>query len=777
MAIYGTLDEINVSSLSASLAVGAKDVFVYDTSKDSDGGAWRKRTQHTSWYNETLNTATRGSRREFPAVAVIVSNISYVDIYDADDPDLPLWMRFTQTASHLGPMVGYSTFTIGPVKAKNGILAVGLDATNQGNVAGLRLINFISEQYAWKADSASRNNHQHWPIVDRNLGRGLGTDDGNYIRSEVIVGLDLTVLPNAPIDEETGLPKLTIAVCHDSNGASIIRDTGEVFDIVPDGTIGGINSVVFYDTNKVFCGCNTVGSGTRFSYSFVLPTIDDNVGSTTFRLGRYGDHTTSGVDLYYSAFDAAVNPAGFAGENIALAVSSGHMTLISENEDARSYGMACFIGNNYNTGWQVGDNRATLLSSTDAQNATATEVYSNDFSSSSGWSLSGGYTINGGQLSNVSDPSGREASITVSGSVFTSGQPYVISVDLVSITSSAFGVYATGGLLEPTAVYYYKSTPGKILNSFVATGADVTIRIRNQNSSAAGVLDNLKIHTGDLDRSAYSLPLQVNGTITRQAVNTGSTLPLVSYKGWSSSNYMVRPIHNYPWSTGDYCWMGWVNTNSFIGNVGPIIGFGSSDTNNGFLIDLYSDGSKTRMDVGYLGISGSFARNQLLDGPPLDPGITWNHFVVKKESDFFTLYINGEKWPVSWTPGVVDWTTRWTTPQIVIGGRANYDDGAALFCDPDIELALIRVTGNIPSDEQIKKMHRDERMLFTDGMGATYYGPATQITAFGYDDITKILHVGTTSGRSDFRGIARINNTTDGVTTAISASNGLVAEQ
>ena len=28
----------------------AVDVFVYDTSKDSDGGAWRHRTQHTSWY-------------------------------------------------------------------------------------------------------------------------------------------------------------------------------------------------------------------------------------------------------------------------------------------------------------------------------------------------------------------------------------------------------------------------------------------------------------------------------------------------------------------------------------------------------------------------------------------------------------------------------------------------------------------------------------------------------------------------------------------------------
>ena len=51
----------------------AVDVFVYDTRKDSDGGAWRKRTQNTSWYNEALNTSTRGARKEFPSVAVIVA--------------------------------------------------------------------------------------------------------------------------------------------------------------------------------------------------------------------------------------------------------------------------------------------------------------------------------------------------------------------------------------------------------------------------------------------------------------------------------------------------------------------------------------------------------------------------------------------------------------------------------------------------------------------------------------------------------------------------------
>ena len=65
------VDEI--SQINSEIANTATHVFLYDTSKDSDGGAWRYRTQHTSWYNETLGTTYRGTTKEFPAVAVIVS--------------------------------------------------------------------------------------------------------------------------------------------------------------------------------------------------------------------------------------------------------------------------------------------------------------------------------------------------------------------------------------------------------------------------------------------------------------------------------------------------------------------------------------------------------------------------------------------------------------------------------------------------------------------------------------------------------------------------------
>jgi len=53
----------DLSAVALNKAVTAVDVFIYDTSKDSDGGAWRHRCAGASWYREPLNNATRGVRR------------------------------------------------------------------------------------------------------------------------------------------------------------------------------------------------------------------------------------------------------------------------------------------------------------------------------------------------------------------------------------------------------------------------------------------------------------------------------------------------------------------------------------------------------------------------------------------------------------------------------------------------------------------------------------------------------------------------------------------
>jgi hypothetical protein len=112
--------------------------------------------------------------------------------------------------------------------------------------------------------------------------------------------------------------------------------------------------------------------------------------------------------------------------------------------------------------------------------------------------------------------------------------------------------------------------------------------------------------------------------------------------------------------------------------------------------------------------------------------------------------------------------------KLFIGNDGVSNNGG--FYNPG-ELALFRVGKTAPTAEQIAKIYRDEKVLFQDGAQATLYGTSDAVTALAYDDKTELLHVGTSGGRSDFAGLRRINNTTIPITTSISASNNLIAEQ
>jgi hypothetical protein len=91
--------------------------------------------------------------------------------------------------------------------------------------------------------------------------------------------------------------------------------------------------------------------------------------------------------------------------------------------------------------------------------------------------------------------------------------------------------------------------------------------------------------------------------------------------------------------------------------------------------------------------------------------------------------------------------------------------------------ALLRTSATAPSPEQVAKMYYDEKCLFQENAKATIAGTSDAVIALAYDDDTELLHAGSAWGRSAFRGLNRVEFSTDVVTTAISASNGLVAEE
>ena len=226
----------SIAGISSSISDTATNVFVYDTRKDSDGGAWRKRTKHTSWYNEAAAAGVRGSRKEFPAVAVIVAEATKVTIYDGDDPDLPLWMAFDageQTAN--GKMLQFwgtaTTGVVSSVTMLNGEMVVGTNnGSSSGVYVGMTAVNFVSDSAYYRRNASNQYIIIGNSISDRNVNQyggyastgGLGGGNANDVA--------MTVLPNAPIDDATGLPIPTIAVATES-GVSVVRYDGNVVDI------------------------------------------------------------------------------------------------------------------------------------------------------------------------------------------------------------------------------------------------------------------------------------------------------------------------------------------------------------------------------------------------------------------------------------------------------------------------------------------------------------------------------------------------------------------
>ena len=160
------------------------------------------------------------------------------------------------------------------------------------------------------------------------------------------------------------------------------------------------------------------------------------------------------------------------------------------------------------------------------------------------------------------------------------------------------------------------------------------------------------------------------------------------------------------------------------------------------------------------------------------PTGAWHHYCgVNIDNDKTYLYINGE--PTGLHNGVLHGSSSFdnTSAKLTIGRRstASYNDASSKPFTG--QMALWRISNSIPSAEQIKKMYRDEKKLFATNAKCTLYGSSDGVTALAYDDSTNNIHAGTSAGRSEFSGLNRINNTTTAVTAAISASNGLVAEQ
>ena len=740
--IAGQRDEL-LQAIAATKTVTATDVFVYDTSKDSDGGAWRKRTQGTSWYNETLDTSTRGSRKEFPAVAVIVAETNKITIYDGDDPVLPMWMVFTMISAD-NALSGLSGIT--SVTARDGLILRGSTPTQSYDLVGLHFLH----DGAARIGTTSIYGPYKGNIAERNDAKAYSNLVPTFFGSGVIVNrqvndVAMTALPDALIDSATGLPVPTIAVAT-AGGVSVIKDDGTVVDIYPTS--------IPEHWKVEFVGEKLMMQGAYLDYSPWVVSIPDAdvtgwtydafpTGITLEEYSTTGSNGPSGANLrFLGATGQLAKPMAAFGSTRYLCTASG-LSIIAANEAVPSNGMVAYTTSTYNTGWMNGDIKSAFLSDTDDTDLVGGELVTNGtFDTDSDWTKeSSAWTIAGGQA--VFDNTGDGFLSQDVGAV--DGKLYAITMDVVSITSGL-----SLGLGDE---------PSKTDNDIVATG---TQTFYLQASGTGGTLyvgggtndqitiDNISVQLADADRSVNANGLIVNGTVTRTAVATGADL--VAYSGFSASNYLEQPYNSdLDFGTGDFCVMGWLNpvgsgNNYFLGR-GLVAGMAMSYNPFNGVWNVYLSSVLSTVTKAFSG---------------------WGLFVAVRKDDVLRVYLNGEEiLSTASTENVSG-----TTPITYIG---TYDAGSSLYMEGS--LALWRISATAHTAEQIAKMYNDEKVLFQENAQATLYGTSDAVTALAHDSDTNLLHVGTSGGRSVFQGLRRVSNTTTAVGTAISASNGLVVEE
>jgi hypothetical protein len=782
-----------LAALSKSFHSGAiVDVFLYDTSRDSDGGAWRKRCAHTSWENEALVPGKwlgaaashaaawaiagaaagdyyqasgtgvfyqldtpqtggfavyRGNARQFPATALIVVEASRVVIYDATKPDLPMWASFVGAASNL--FYGPSNLT--SVTACNGKLMVG----DTGAVfPGLYVLDFLSD-IAYKYGTGGRSRYKG-TLAQRNAAADfIYNQSYGAIVHATVYDVAAAVLPDAPLDPATDLPIPTIAVAT-AGGVSILKHDGTVPSWLT--TVGLVRAVDISSTGTlVATGGDTVAYKNWIKNS--LPTASPD-NTYDFAFSNASIPSRAGNDGAYGQYTKCLRSKS----HIAFGASSGStlvpLILLKETPATYAKSMVAHIANAYNSGWMAGDARGAWLADTTVEALAA----------------SGELVTNGGFATDTNGwtPTANTTSSVVAGAMrltliadgfvrstfpipTTAGKTYSVSVTVIgrTTTSSAVVVGVSAGGTDGSLAAPVVGGAGTYTFNFTATGATSYLAIGSGSGCLAGQyidFDNVSVKLAEPDRSVKGKGLIVNGSITKAAVAAGAQL--VAYGGFNAANYLEQPYNSdLDFGPGDFHISGWVNIAATpVTNEALFWRQTPGNTGAGISIMALNTGG---VSVGILGVRSAVAN--------LAAGL--HKLDAKRENGVLYLFIDGQL-----ATSVADTTNLTNTTAVTrVGIDASGGQPAATS-----KLALWRVSATPASADQIAQMYRDELALFQPNAKCTIDGNSATITTLAYDDTTGLLHVGTGWGRSAFKNLLRVESsaTTVGAVTAIAAAQG-----
>ena len=705
-------------------------VYVYDTRLDDrlpDGGRWNEpgRCSHTSWWIETLNTAARGAKRDFPVVALIVAQPAKVTIYDAMDLDAAgaprMWKVMITGGFWNGSLASSSFNAIGAgavlkgCHARNGRLLI---ASNDALV----VLDWANDRATYHGASAITVGTYRGGLGQANAGLGHNAVGAAMLSSVPANAVHAHVYPGAPLDA-AGMPVPTIAVGLDTT-AAVIHPAGQVV------TITGFNNPVTHIA--LTPDARLLLTGVYYSTVEALRLPYASADRSALLAEQY----------YYPSYGAAPDrlllPASegitrLVAHNGGFACNFGGRGMLQVHRDhaAPHNGMRAQTAIDFTTGWQPGDTRlAALCDATTGAIAGSGELVSNPggpFASTAGYTAVNGVglAVDGGDLIITAAGSGQSARMTITTVV---GQAYLVAATIRQGTTTAGVRVGVAGVVDSATVN--TTTATQVLVQFTATAASHSVDFYIAGASGTARMSSLSVKLAAADRSYKGKGLTVTGPLQRGAVAPGADMVL--WSGWAADAYVEQPYNaDLDVGAGDFWIIAWTTA-----TAGSLVERGTAGLPTGH-VRLAATGGGYQFTV----VDSATAFGGVASATPA-------LLAAQRVGGVLELWVNGAK--VSTASGPAISTTlagAVTRIGCAIGGSSPANGG----------IAMVRYGAGALTPAQIRRIYEDERHLMQGGAKCLLGGTSSAVAALDRDPLTGRLAVGTGDGVSVFKGLRRVS--------------------
>jgi trimeric autotransporter adhesin len=723
------------------------------SSMDSDP-FWTERMQHTSWENEPLNTATRGSRRTMPSARVIIAEADKVHIFDGDDATLPMWRIFTAGNGADASWAG-ADWDITSVAMLNGILTIGQGST----YGGLRTYNFAADTQSFFRDTASEAYARASVPFLENISNASGSGVP-YLVNEIVRSVVMTTLPGAPIDPATGMPEPTILVATVAGVSQIGWDgvsSGNVWDMTAASWTLDATAVAFTGDGKIA----VVTASDRAVLVQDILTADFSVtgpdylrGNTNERYIRNEGGAWTG-DLIIPC--GAINGFTANGYDLHLATTAG-LATINRNPVTPTDSLFSVVTADYFTGTMTGGT-VLALADTDQGDIVSPELVTNgDFATDiTGWTANANASLawvsNALQITNVNSGYGKA---TTPVNVVT-GETYVLSVNKVSGNNGNVGLVSNadgsgsivGAAVEGYSVSWTSDRTGTIY---------VNVQLQTSTVGNVLLLDDVSFRRALPDRAAAGNGVQVIGTLQRNPVATGAEL--VAYSGTSASNYLEQPYNADldAGTAGDFFACIWAKR-PHQGYSGLVHRTAAKIATSDPGFSLYFTPTDVIFKIG-TGTEVSAPHSNLA---------SMDLFCLVRENSVLRGYVNGVE--VGSAPNTQDLTV--ASAVLTLAG---YWQAGGLISSTATEYNLFRASKTALSAADIAKMYRDEKKMFLPDSQITLTGTSSDVRGLAHVPDERLDLIGTPSGMSTFAGFRRVDEDAEAVNTFISAAGDFIVK-